>query len=551
MLFMLPTGLFAEDITKYSDCLGKEYKELEVAVKRLEDLMQAKDERLESYIPKQGFKDENFEAMCQVADDMQVIPKWLKALCEVYKLGQEYNKTGNNAELFGLSIIPNSGVNGEYRKYLRNTRKDCNRVRPLDEPGPWRLPSITGKKIDLIYILALKGWKKYCFKLKEAEKKVKALKDKCTVVPNITGLCLDKARIKLNDLLLHEKTDVDSKKIKDERRWEVFKQAPLPGKYVKKSTSSYTSYIKVKVRRSVTNITVKPTSWLDAPPGGNKQIAAKVHFKCGKPLDLNGVKGVGWKSNKEDVATVKNGKIIIDKDAKDGQKATVTVTYSSKSKQIPVQVKAGKTLKEIILKPQDATSLKSIDKRKKIKAFAVYADKSQKEITKLKETSWSVVIGKGKAFFPIKGELKVQEICTNSFTVTASYNYKGKITKSKPLTYKVHPGYAYVPRVIKRDKAVAVKMVKGNKLVPAPKQASSYNKNYAPGIVILQDPMSCVLAKKGSKVSLTINPDQANKLVKVPDLLGKTNPHFFLIFSVFWLTDLSAYWSQSLVLTSP
>jgi len=90
--------VFAQDITKYEACLGKEYKELEIAVKAFEDLKQAKNEKLETYTPKQGFKDENFELFCK----NPLLPSWASRICDVYELGQKYNKTSEDSKLFGI-----------------------------------------------------------------------------------------------------------------------------------------------------------------------------------------------------------------------------------------------------------------------------------------------------------------------------------------------------------------------------------------------------------------------------------------------------------------
>ena len=62
-----PLNSFAEDITKYKACLdSKEYKELDTALKNLDDLQQAKNEKLKGYTPKKGFKNENFERFCKL-----------------------------------------------------------------------------------------------------------------------------------------------------------------------------------------------------------------------------------------------------------------------------------------------------------------------------------------------------------------------------------------------------------------------------------------------------------------------------------------------------
>ena len=525
IFIFIPLNSFAQDITKYEECLdSKEYTELKEAVKNLKDLQQATNERLEGYIPKAGVKDESFEAFCKLPN----LPIWVTGICKTYDFGQGYNKKFKNTIMNGVSFIPGSGVNNQYRKYLRDNKKACEEPVQLIHPKdyPWRLPSTTTKDTGLVYLLVYKGWQKYCEKIKKTEEKIEELKQKCTVVPNVTGKCLDKARRELWKVGLYAVTDVKSADLKkNESRWEIYKQSPLPGTLAKKSSKTYVSNVKVKIRSHITDITVKPSSWLDAAPGAKpKQIDAKAYFKCGTPLDLTDGKAGVWKSSNNKVAAVKNGIVTIKKDAKNGQEAIITVSYSSygppKSKQIKVKVKSTVDLKEIILKPQDSTSLKTIDKRRYIKAFAVFTDNSRKDITKLKETKWNVDIGKGMAFFPEKGALIIEAICNNSLTVTASYKYRGKTKKSKPLIYKIHPDYAFVPWAITRNKDVAVKMIKDNKLVPDPWEVNSHNSGYSAGVVIYQEPTQCELVKKGTKVSIGINPDLSNKFTKVPDVIG-------------------------------
>ncbi len=512
-----PHNLFAQNIEKYRLCLDeKDYNELDVLVKELENLKQAKNEKLETYTPKQGFKDKNFEAFCK----LPFLPTWVSSTCKVYDLGQKYNKVSDNSKLYGFSFIPDSGVNGQYRKYLRENERGCKDSAHFTQPNQyhWQLPVTTTKHTDLIFLLVYKGWRKYCIKIKRVEDKIKALKEKCSIVPNITGKCLDKARLDLEKVILFPKSDIKVKNRNDESKWEVYKQFPESGTLLRK-----TSDVKAKIRSSIKDIKLSQYAWSDAKPETSKQITAKAYFKCSDLLNLTNRKEGRWESSNKDVATVQNGKITIAKDAKNGQEATITVKYPSKglskSKQIKVKVKSTVDLKEIILKPVGSTLLKSIDNPKEIKAFALFSDGSKQEITKSKEIKWKA--NKPFVDFQVKGRMTIGVVCWKSLEVTADYQYKGKTYQSKSLVYKIHPDYTYVPWVITEKKAKAIKMLKENKLVPDVRENAVFDKSYAANEVIFQDPLYCVIAKKGSKVLLEINPDPSNIKIKVPDLLGK------------------------------
>ncbi len=524
-----------DNLESYRQCLGSEYGQFENYVNNYEALKNEtfNSYQLEGWQPGEKFKSKAFENLCtantggtivKVVYGISSFPAWLGPLCATYNFGQGYNKVANKVIMNGVKFMPDRGINNIYRTYLRDNKDLCENPTNLPRPTGYEyyLPAEAQKDKELIQLLMFRGWQKYCKKVNGTKEKIEEKKDLCVPVPNLINTSLLDAGVKLGLLSLRYSFEKprEYRGDTDKPNWEVYEQHPVAGTLMRRNINNTVS---LKIRLPLTGLRIGPAPWLNSKPGENKQLQAIAYFRYGPSRDVTQLPETTWSSNNK-IASASKGKVTISNNAKNGQEAIITATYSShglsKSTTSKVAVKTVLELKKIQLKPQNSTSLKTIDTRKVIKAFAVFSDNSQQEITNAKETKWNVESGKGMAFFPEKGELKIQAICDNSMTVTASYTYNGKTKTSKNLIYAIHPEFAFVPWVITRTKDLSVKMIKDNRLIPDAYDALVHDKSYAINDVTYQDPSQCQLVKKGTKVSIQINPDASEKFSKVPDVIS-------------------------------
>lgn len=513
------------EITDYQSCLGSEYHELVTLQKEYDAL---KNENFQSYElkgwkPADKFKSDSFEQLCKLTDLPPLA--WLDKLCKTYDLGQAYNKTINDTVMNGIAIMPNRGVNPIYREYLRTNKEFCEQPGNLKPPPTdyvINLPAEAQKHEGLIALWMVRGWKSYCEKAKAIRTKSREKKDLCVAVPDVRKKSLLDACVQLEFKALKCTHDqlTEFRQDPDKTHWQVYQQKPLPGTLIRRYIRNN---VDLNIKKNLSKVQLTPGTEQQLKPGEVKQIKAEAYYQLGSSMDITLNPAIRWQSSSEFIATVKNGLVTINQKAPGNSVAKITATFThfgiTQSAVLPIRVMAKVKLKEIVLEPQNGTYLTTLSETKRIKAFAVFTDGSKQEITKSKEITWKA--NKPFVNFIEKGKMTIGVVCWKSLEVTADYQHKGTTYQSKQLEYKIDPNYTYVPWVITEKKVKAIKMLKDNQLVPDVEVNTVFDKNYSPNEVIFQDPLYCVIAKKGSKVLLKINPDPSDIKIKVPNLLGK------------------------------
>jgi len=442
-------------------------------------------------------------------------------ICRTYKAGKWYQ------EKFRVKAFPKLSV---YRTFLegnlRDGISDCLSKGPAGVAPYYdayqivydekKYPEKTKLLHEIVHIHVMKT----CLKLYSLKQEFERLTNQCVEVPNLLGQSLAKAKNRLlgDGLYYNIKNEALLRRDDDARDWEVKKQRPEAGTYLPKHTRKWD--VRLWIGRTLKGLYIIPkTDTVEA--GGHRRISLNGRFEAaGRVYErlLNGVEGVTWDDGGCGLR-VRGRTVYAPKSVSKASTCRLIARYEEQNQR-------AQTYMSMKITPSPATrlSIKTVDGsnrlgregRKGLQAFLLRADGRWEKVNN--GVRWRVDPPCAKVQ---NRTLDASGCCQKSVvTVHATWRGEGKALRAS-LSLRFKQSVVPVPRLTGQSLSRAKRALKRLGLRLRYRYEKRQQKGRRPNEVLTQTPAPCVWVKKGREVSVTLNPDKAHALIKVPDLTGK------------------------------